>query len=365
MYTTDLALRVDTKYAKISKRFRENPKEFTTAFAKAWYKLMHRDMGPYVRCLGPEVPPPQIWQDPVPPLMTALINSEDEVGLKQKILGSGLSPSCLIATAWASASTYRDSDKRGGANGARIYLEPQKNWEVNKSLELEKSLNIYKVIQREFNCRHPTRKVSIADLIVFAGCVGVEAAAKLTGFDVNVKFTPGRTDASQDMTDVESQSFLKPVADGFRNYVESGLDVRPEELLVDKASLLSLTAPEMTVLLGGLRVLGIGTINSSAFTENVGQLSSDFFVNLLDTKIVWSLKKNERNTYEGRDSATGSLKWIGTSVDLIFGSHSVLRALSEIYASDDYKQDFVRDFCSAFGKVMDLDRFDVKANSCL
>jgi len=365
MHTTDLSLRLDPQYAAISKRFHENPEEFREAFAKAWYKLMHRDMGPYARCLGPDVPPPQIWQDPVPPLKTATIDTVDEEILKKKIVESGLSPSRLVATAWASASTYRNSDKRGGANGARINLDPQKNWEANKPAELHKTLAVFEGVQHGFNIEHPTKKVSIADLIVLGGCAGVEVAAKLAGYDVNIPFTPGRTDASQEMTDVESQFFLKPLADGFRNYIQTGLDVQPEELLVDKAHLLTLTAPEMTVLVGGLRVLGIGTNDSSAFTENVGMLSNDFFVNLLDMRTVWSPSKDANNMYEGRDRATGSLKWIGTSVDLIFGSHSVLRALSEVYASDDCKEDFVLDFCSAYAKVMNLDRFDVNINSRL
>lgn len=365
MYTTDLSLRLDPKYAVISKRFHENPEEFREAFAKAWYKLMHRDMGPYARCLGPEVPPPQIWQDPVPSNKTATIDTSDEVELKKKILDSGLSPSRLAATAWASASTYRNSDKRGGANGARICLDPQRNWKVNEPTELQKVLTVLEGVQHEFNTEHPNKKVSMADLIVLGGCAGVEAAAKLAGYDMSVPFTPGRTDASQEMTDVESQKFLKPMADGFRNYIQTGLDVRPEEMLVDKAHLLALTAPEMTVLVGGLRVLGIGTNDSSAFTENVGQLSNDFFVNLLDMRTVWSPSKDTKNMYEGRDRATGSSKWIATSGDLIFGSHSVLRALSEVYASDDYKEDFVRDFCSVYAKVMNLDRFDVNTNSRL
>ncbi len=355
MYTTDLALRMDPSYAVISKKFHENPEYFREAFAKAWYKLMHRDMGPYVRCLGPEVPPPQLWQDPLPPAKSAPIDASDEAELKAKILASGLSPSRLVATAWASASTYRNSDKRGGANGARIRLEPMRNWEVNEPEELQKVLAVLEDIQKSFS-----KPVSIADLIVLAGCAGVEAAAKAAGYDVNVPFTPGRTDATQEMTDIGSQQYLNMPADGFRNYLRPGMDVRPAELLVDKSYLLALTAPEMTVLVGGLRVLGIGADNSSAFTENVGQLSNDFFVNLLDMSTVWS-KKGE-NLYEGVDRATGDAKWIGTSVDLIFGSHSVLRALAEVYASDDYKEDFVRDFCAAFAKVMDLDRFDINPN---
>jgi len=357
MYTTDLSLRMDPKYAVISKKFYDNPEYFREAFAKAWYKLMHRDMGPYVRCLGPEVPPPQLWQDPIPPARSPPIDVADEAELKAKILGSGLSPSRLVATAWASASTYRNSDKRGGANGARIRLEPMRNWDVNEPDELQKVLTVLEGIQKSFS-----KTVSIADLIVLAGCAGVEAAAKAAGYDVNVPFTPGRTDASQEMTDVKSQQYLNTPADAFRNYVQPGMVVRPEEMLVDKAYLLALTAPEMTVLVGGLRVLGIGTSNSSAFTENVGELSNDFFVNLLDMGTIWSPSKDGMNMYEGRDRATDDTKWTGTSVDLVFGSHSVLRALSEVYASEDYKEDFVRDFCAAFAKVMDLDRFDVNSN---
>lgn len=357
MYTTDLSLRMDPKYAIISKKFHNNPEYFRESFAKAWYKLMHRDMGPYVRCLGPEVPPPQIWQDPIPSPTSAPIDVAQQAELKAKILRSGLSPTRLVATAWASASTYRNSDKRGGANGARIRLEPMKNWEVNEPNELQKVLTVLEEIQHSY-----FKKVSISDLIVLAGCAGVEAAAKAAGYDVNVPFIPGRTDASQDMTDIDSQQYLNRPTDGFRNYILPGVDVRPEEMLVDKAYLLGLTAPEMTVLVGGLRVLGIGTKNSSAFTENVGQLSNDFFVNVLDMKTIWSPKENRKNMYEGRDRATGNLKWTGTSVDLVFGSHSVLRALSEVYASEDYKKDFVRDFCSAFAKVMDLDRFDISTH---
>lgn len=360
MYTTDLSLRFDPKYAVISKHFYEHPEEFKEAFGKAWYKLMHRDMGPYARLLGPEVPKIQLWQDPIPPQKTAAITSEDIAALKEKILACGLSPTELVSTAWASASTYRNSDKRGGANGARICLEPQKNWEVNQPAELKKVLDVLKGIQSEYS-----KETSMADLIVLGGVVGVESSAKSAGYDVSVPFTPGRTDATQEMTDVVSQRYLKPVADGFRNYVESNVGVRPEVLLVDKASLLTLTAPEMTVLVGGFRVLGIGTNGSSAFTENVGQLSNDFFVNLLGMSTVWSPSKEKKFMYEGRDRATGNLKYVGSSVDLIFGSHSVLRALAEVYASDDYKEDFVKDFVAAFVKVMNLDRFDVSISSRL
>jgi len=357
MFTTDLSLRMDPKYAVISKKFHENPALFRETFAKAWYKLTHRDMGPYVRCLGPEVPPPQLWQDPLPPAKSPPIDSADEVELKAMILASGLSPSRLVATAWASAATYRNSDKRGGANGARIRLEPMRNWEVNEPEELQRVLTVLEGIKKSFS-----KDVSIADLIVLGGCAGVEAAAKAGGYDVCVPFTPGRTDATQEMTYIHSQQFLNTPADGFRNYLQVGVTVRPEELLVDKAYLLALTAPEMSVLVGGLRVLGIGTNESSAFTENVGQLSNDFFVNLLDMNTVWSPSKKASNLFEGRDRASGNPKWTGTSVDLVFGSHSILRALSEVYASDDYKEDFVRDFCAAFAKVMDLDRFDVNNN---
>mmetsp|Transcript_8674 Transcript_8674/g.13809 ORF Transcript_8674/g.13809 Transcript_8674/m.13809 type:complete len:739 (-) Transcript_8674:1358-3574(-) len=360
MFTTDLALRMDPKYAVWSKRFHENPDEFRMAFAKAWYKLLHRDLGPYCRCLGPDVPDPFIWQDPIPLSKAERLDMRDQAQLKAKILETGLSPTQLVGTAWGSASTYRHSDKRGGANGARICLQPQKNWEVNEPEELQKVLNVLQGIQRSFNAASSTRKVFMADLIVLGGCVGVEQAAKSSGYDVYVPFTPGRTDTTQELTDVDSQKFLEPLADGFRNYVKPGLNARPEEMLVDKASLLTLTAPEMTVLIGGLRVLGIGTKNSSAFTHKVGQLSNDFFVNLLDLNTVWSRSTDSKNLYEGRDRSTGRSKWTATSVDLIFGSHSVLRALAEVYASNDYREEFVRDFVAAYAKVMDLDRFDVK-----
>jgi catalase-peroxidase len=359
MYTTDLSLRFDPKYSVISKRFHENPEEFKIVFAKAWYKLLHRDIGPYSRCLGPEVPPPQIWQDPVPAPQKHPIDTLDQAELKAMIIDSKLSPSRLVATAWASASTYRNSDKRGGANGARIRLEPQKSWEVNEPEELQKVLRVFEGIQRAFNSKSPVKKVSIADLIVLGGAVGVELAAKISGYDVVVPFTPGRTDATQEMTDIGAQNFLAPLADGFRNFVKPNIAARPEEMLIDKASLLALTAPEMTVLVGGLRVMGIGTKNTSAFTENVGQLSNDFFVNLLDMGTVWSPSYD--GLYIGKDRATGNPRWTATSVDLIFGSNSVLRALAEVYACDDYKEMFVRDFCKAFAKVMDLDRFDVNS----
>ena len=362
MTTADLALRFDPIYAKISRWFRVNPQQFQQAFAKAWYKLTHRDMGPYVRCLGQEVPPPQLWQDPIPPVNCLPISLSDQVLLKKAILNSGFSPARLVATAWASASTFRQSDKRGGANGARIRLAPQKDWLVNEPAELARVLSMLEGIQKIFNASARNgKKVSIADLIVLAGCAGVEAAAKAAGHDVDVPFTPGRTDASQAMTDVESFQVLDPLADGFRNYIKPGLEhsLRAEELLVDKAYLLSLTAPEMTALVGGLRVLGIGTSNTSAFTDRVGQLTNDFFVNLLDMGTVWTPVDNKEQVFEGRDRASGRSKWIGSRVDLIFGSHSVLRALAEVYACGDSESAFVQAFCVAFAKVMDLDRFDV------
>jgi catalase-peroxidase len=356
MLTSDLALRTDPAYESISRRFHQNPEDFKLAFAKAWYKLTHRDMGPYARCLGPEVPEPQLWQDPLPPLVLPPIDVADQANLKREILNSGLSPSRLVATAWASATTYRQSDKRGGANGARIRLAPQKDWEVNEPTELAMALATFEGIQKTFNASSES-KVSMADLIVLGGCAGVEAAAKAAGYDVYVPFTPGRADATQEMTDVDSFRVLEPIADGFRNYLGPRFDsVRAEELLVDKAYLLSLTAPEMTVLVGGLRVLGIGTSTTSSFTDRVGQLTNDFFVNLLDMSTVWT--KASDNLYEGRDRSSGKSKWTGSRVDLVFGSHSVLRALAEVYACNDGAEDFVRAFVAAFAKVMDLDRFD-------
>eukprot|EP00980_Cylindrotheca_fusiformis_P007657 scaffold1605_cov141-Cylindrotheca_fusiformis.AAC.20 len=357
MFTSDLALVTDQKYKSISERYYRNPEEFKAAFAKAWYKLTHRDMGPYARCLGPEVPPPQLWQDPIPSLNSAPLDAADQARLKKYILESGLSPMRLVATAWASASTFRSSDKRGGANGARIRLEPQKSWLVNEPVELAKALGTLEMIQSKFNAVG-SKSVSMADLIVLGGCAGVEAAAKAAGHDITVPFTPGRTDATQQMTDVESFAVLQPLADGFRNFIDPKLEnARAEELLVEKAQLLSLTIPEMTVLVGGLRVLGIGTSSSSSFTDRDGQLTNDFFVNLLDMDTTWS--PVSENFYEGRDRTSGKCKWTGTSVDLIFGSNSVLRALAEVYACDDSEADFVRSFCLAFGKVMDLDRFDL------
>jgi len=358
MLTTDLALRYDPVYSKISRRFYENHSAFQEAFAKAWYKLTHRDMGPYARCLGPEVPPPQLWQDPVPTLTSPPIDAADQVRLKSMLLNSGLSVTRLVATAWASASTFRASDKRGGANGARIRLAPQKDWIVNEPKELAKALATLEKIQEDFNSKSAVNKVSMADLIVLGGCAGVEAAAKDAGYDVQVPFTPGRADTTQELTDVESFQVLEPVVDGFRNYVRADLvNIRPEELLVDKAYMLSLTAPEMVTLLGGLRVLGIACQTTSPFTDQVGVLSNDFFKNLLDMSTVWS--KEGFNFYEGRDRATGAIKYTASNVDLVLGSHSVLRALSEVHACADSEQAFVRSFCTVFAKVMDLDRFDV------
>jgi catalase-peroxidase len=363
MFTTDLALRTDPSYLKISKRFHENPKEFAEAFAKAWYKLTHRDMGPVSRLLGPLVPPPQLWQDPVPAVDHELIGEKDVADLKAKILASGLTVPQLVATAWAAASTFRGSDKRGGANGARIRLAPQKDWDVNQPAELAKVLQTLEKVQKDFNAAQSggKKKVSLADVIVLGGCAAVEAAAKKAGHDVKVPFAPGRTDATQEMTDVESFAVLEPTADGFRNYQRKGDDRPAPELLVDRSRQLTLTAPEMTALLGGLRVLGanVGQAKLGVFTERPGALTTDFFVNLLDMGTEW--KKSGKNAYEGRDRKTGKTKWTGTDVDLVFGSNSQLRAIAEVYACDDSQQKFVRDFVAAWGKVMNLDRFDLAA----
>ena len=356
MFTTDLSLRMDPAYAKISKRFHENPKEFDAAFAKAWYKLTHRDMGPVSRLIGPEVAPPQLWQDPVPKVDHPLIDAADVAALKAKILDSGLTTSQLVSTAWASASSYRGTDKRGGANGARIRLAPQKDWAVNKSADLDKVLPALEKIQAEFNKGAAGgKKVSLADLIVLGGCAAVEAAAKKAGTDVTVPFTPGRTDATQEQTDVESFAVLEPTADGFRNYVAAAQTKPPEALLVDKADLLTLSAPEMTVLVGGLRVLGASG-KHGALTTKPGALTNDFFVNLLDMGTEW--KTTGANAYEGRDKA-GAVKWTATSVDLIFGSNSQLRAIAEVYAEDGGQAKFTKDFVAAWTKVMNLDRFDL------
>jgi catalase-peroxidase len=366
MFTTDLALRMDPIYAPISKRFHKNPKEFAEAFAKAWYKLTHRDMGPVSRLLGPLVPPAQLWQDPVPAVDHELIGPQDVAQLKAKILASGLSTSQLVTTAWAAAATFRGSDKRGGANGARIRLAPQKDWEVNQPAELAKILPTLEKVQKDFNdAQSGKKKVSLADVIVLGGCAAVEAAAKKAGHDVQVPFAPGRTDASQEMTDVESFAVLEPTADGFRNYQRKGDERSAPELLVDRARQLTLTAPEMTVLLGGLRVLGttFGQSKLGVFTERPGALTNDFFVNLLDMGTEWRKSSKGHNSYEGRDRKTGAVKWTGADVDLVFGSNSQLRAIAEVYAWDDSQQKFVRDFVAAWNKVMNLDRFDLVAKA--
>jgi catalase-peroxidase len=365
MFTTDLALRLDPIYAPISKRFHKNPKEFAEAFAKAWYKLTHRDMGPVSRLLGPLVPPPQLWQDPVPKVDHALIGEQDIAQLKSKILASGLTIPQLVTTAWASASTFRGSDKRGGANGARIRLAPQNDWEVNQPTELAKVLQTLEKVQKEFNAAQSggKKKVSLADVIVLGGSAAVEAAAKKAGQDVQVPFSPGRTDASQEMTDVESFAVLEPTADGFRNYQRKGDDRSAPELLVDRAHQLKLTAPEMTVLVGGLRVLGasVGQSKLGVFTERPGSLTNDFFVNLLDMRTEWRKSAKGDHVYEGRDRKTGAVRWTGSDVDLVIGSNSQLRAIAEVYACADSQQRFVRDFVAAWGKVMNLDRFDLVA----
>ncbi len=363
MLTTDVALRMDPTYAPIAKRFLENPEELVDAFARAWYKLTHRDMGPRTRYLGPLVPAEaQLWQDPVPDVNHELIGAQDIVGLKAKILASGLSVSQLVSTAWASAASFRGTDKRGGANGARIRLAPQKDWEVNSPAELEKVLQTLEQIQTEFN-RSQTggKRVSLADLIVLGGCAGVEQAGKNAGHEAQVPFTPGRTDASQEQTDVESFAVLEPTADGFRNYLRAGHRKPAEELLVERGNMLTLTAPEMTVLVGGMRVLNANVNQSEfgVFTGRPGTLTNDFFVNLLDMNTEWQAASTSEDVFEGRDRKTGDLKWTGTRVDLVFGSNSELRALAEVYACDDSQQAFVRDFVAAWGKVMNLDRFDL------
>ena len=363
MLTTDLSLKADPVYEKISRRFYENPAEFADAFAKAWYKLTHRDMGPRTRCLGPLVPEEsQLWQDPVPDVDHDLIGEQDIATLKGKILESGLSISQLVSTAWASAATFRGTDKRGGANGARIRLAPQKDWEVNKPSELEKILQTLEGIQEEFNgSQSDGKRVSLADLIVLAGCAAVEAAAKNAGVTVQVPFTPGRTDALQEQTDVESFAVLEPTADGFRNYLANGHEGTVEQLLVDRAHMLTLTAPEMTVLVGGLRVLDTNVCESGfgIFTKRSETLTTDFFVNLLDMNTEWLPSATSENVFEGRDRSTGEVKWMGTRADLVFGSSSQLRAIAEVYACDDAQQAFVRDFVAAWNKVMNLDRFDL------
>ena len=363
MLTTDLSLKVDSIYAPISKRFYENPDTFADAFARAWYKLTHRDMGPRTLCLGALVPAePQLWQDPVPDVTYPLIGAQDIAALKGKCLESGLPISQLVSTAWASAGTFRGTDKRGGANGARIRLAPQKDWEVNNPPELGKVLQSLEGIQNEFNgSQSDGTRVSLADLIVLAGCAAVEAAAKNAGIDVEVPFAPGRTDALQEQTDVESFAVLEPTADGFRNYIANGHERAAEELLVDRAQMLTLTAPEMTVLVGGLRVLNanVGQSELGVFTKRRETLTPDFFVNLLDMNTEWLASSTAADVFEGRDRATGELKWSGSRVDLVFGSNSQLRAIAEVYACDDAQQAFVGDFVAAWTKVMNLDRFDL------
>jgi catalase-peroxidase len=363
MLTTDLSLRLDPAYEKISRRFYEHPQEFADAFAKAWYKLTHRDMGPVSRYLGPLVPKEhELWQDPVPSVDHELIGERDVAALKVEILKSGLSISQLVATAWASAATFRGSDKRGGANGARIRLAPQKDWEVNQPAALAKALQTLEAIQKKFNASQSGgKKVSLADLIVLGGCAAVEEAAKKAGHDVKVPFSPGRTDASQSQTDLESFAVLEPIADGFINYNRKGQQIPAEELLVDRAQLLKLTAPEMTVLVGGMRGLNanFGQSKHGVFTKQPGTLTNDFFVNLLDMSTQWQPSAGAEGVYEGRNRTTNEVKWTGTRVDLVFGSNSELRALAEVYACADSKEKFAKDFVAAWNKVMNLDRFDL------
>ncbi|MCM2293100.1 catalase/peroxidase HPI [Allorhizobium sp. BGMRC 0089] len=365
MSTADMAMRMDPAYEKISRRFHQNPEEFADAFARAWFKLTHRDMGPKVLYLGPEVPKEDlIWQDPVPAVDHPLIDKTDIATLKAKILASGLTQQELVQTAWASASTFRGSDKRGGANGARIRLAPQKDWEANQPAQLAKVLTKLETIQAEFNAQaQGGKKVSLADLIVLGGSAAVELAAKQAGHEIEVPFAPGRTDASAEQTDAESFAVLEPVADGFRNYQKTEFTISSEELLIDKAQLLTLTAPEMTVLVGGLRVIGgnYGGTQHGVFTKKPGALSNDFFVNLLDMATVWKPVNAQESLFEGRDRKTGEVKWTGTRVDLVFGSNSQLRALAEVYAQSDNQKKFVEDFVSAWTKVMNADRFDLKA----
>jgi catalase-peroxidase len=362
MSTADMAMKMDPDYAKISRHFHENPEEFADAFARAWFKLTHRDMGPKSRYLGAEVPAEDlIWQDPVPPVTHELIGEADIAELKAKILGTGLSVTQLVLTAWASASTFRGSDNRGGANGARIRLAPQKDWEVNQPQQLASVLETLEGVQKAFNGAQANGKmVSLADVIVLGGCAAVEQAAKAAGHDVTVPFAPGRTDASAEQTDAESFDVLEPVADGFRNYLKKQYSVPAEELMVDKAQLLTLTAPEMTVLVGGMRALGANADGSGhgVFTDRVGTLSNDFFVNLLDMGTEWKPSATE-GVFEGHDRATGEVKWTGTRVDLVFGSSSQLRAIAEVYGQDDAGGKFVDDFVAAWTKVMNADRFDL------
>jgi catalase-peroxidase len=364
MLTTDLSLRFDPIYGPIAKRFHENPDQLATAFAKAWYKLLHRDMGPISRYLGPWVPEPQLWQDPVPAVDHDLIDDKDIAGLKDRILASGLSISRLVATAWAAAASFRGTDKRGGANGARIRLAPQRNWEVNEPAELTKALQALERIQQDFNRPQSGRKrVSLADLIVLGGCAAVEKAARNAGHNITVPFAPGRTDASQEQTDTESFAVLEPIADGFRNYLRADETLPAETRLLDRAFMLRLTAPQMTALVGGLRALNanVGQSPHGVFTDRPETLTNDFFVNLLDVRTEWTASGSSPQVYEGRDRTNGKRKWTATAVDLVFGSHSQLRALAEVYASNDGKEKFVRDFVAAWDKVMNLDRFDLIA----
>ncbi|WP_309125095.1 catalase/peroxidase HPI [Kocuria sp.] len=363
MLTTDLALRADPVYEKISRRFHENPDEFAEAFAKAWYKLLHRDMGPVSRYLGPWVPEPQLWQDPVPPVDHELVDDDDVVALKAALLGSGLSVSQLASTAWAAASSFRGTDNRGGANGDRIRLEPQRSWEVNEPARLAEVLPVLEQVQQDFNgARSGGKKVSLADLIVLGGCAAVEEAARNAGHQVEVPFRPGRTDATQEQTDTDSFAALEPQADGFRNYLGSGAKLSPEMLLLDRAYMLNLTAPEMTVLVGGMRALGtnVGTSQHGVLTDRTGTLTNDFFVNLLAAGTEWRISGSSEDVFEIRDLATDELRWTATAADLVFGSHSQLRAISEVYAGDDAQEKFVRDFVAAWVKVMELDRFDLR-----
>jgi catalase-peroxidase len=365
MLTTDLSLKLDPIYGPITKRFYENPDELADAFARAWYKLIHRDMGPVSRLLGPWVAEPQVWQDPVPEVDHPLIGDQEIEALKAKILASGLSISQLVRTAWAAAASFRGTDKRGGANGGRIRLEPQRDWEVNDPPELAKVLQALEGIQREWgDSKSAGTRVSLADLVVLGGCAAVEQAAKDAGHDVTVPFTPGRTDASQEQTDVDSFAVLEPRFDGFRNYLQPGQALSPESLLVEKANLLNLTAPELTVLVGGMRALDANYKQSKhgVFTDRPQRLTNDFFVNLLDMDTEWhasSSGNGASGTYEGRDRATGEVKWTATAVDLVFGSNDQLRAIAEVYGCDDGREPFVRDFVAAWDKVMNLDRFDL------
>ncbi len=363
MLTTDLSLRFDPVYEKISRRFLEHPEDLAESFARAWFKLTHRDMGPRTRYLGPDVPSEEfIWQDPIPPVNHPLIDAKDIAGLKSKVLDSGLSISELVYTAWSSASTFRGSDKRGGANGARIRLSPQKDWEVNMPAQLARVLATLEGIQKEFNASATGgKRISLADLIVLAGCAGIEQAAKNAGYDVTVPFAPGRMDAYQEQTDVTSFAVLEPRYDGFRNYLKAPYSIPAEHLLVDKAQLLTLTAPEMTVLVGGMRVLNANFANSQhgVFTKRPGVLTNDFFVNLLDMGTEWHPRSDDANVFEGRDRTTGELKWTATRVDLVFGSNAQLRAIAEVYACTDSHEKFVHDFIAAWNKVMNLDRFDL------